>query len=266
MISYKNINSLKEALDIHPKEVISLVGAGGKTTLMSALAKELSNNKGVVITTTTTKIFPPSSSCKSFLFLSPDEDKIVNFIIKDGIKFGHITVCSRILADSGKLKGVDPEFVLKLKKLRPINYIIVEADGASKKPLKAPNPEFEPVIPRSSTLVIPVVGIDALGCKLSEENVFRSKIASKLTGLSLGEAVSAEAIVTLILHPSGIMRGSPDNARIIPFINKIDLHADLAEARDLASKILGAGHPQIDRVVLGHAQLKPPAVEVVFNR
>jgi probable selenium-dependent hydroxylase accessory protein YqeC len=266
LTSIKIINSLKEALDIHPKEVISLVGAGGKTTLMFALAQELSNNRGIVITTTTTKIFPPSSSCKTFLFLSPDEDTIVNFIIKDGIRFGHITVCSRMLADSGKLKGIHPEFVLKLKRLRPINYIIVEANGADRKPLKAPNPEFEPVIPRSSTLVLPVVGIDALGCRLSEENVFRSKIASKLTGLPLGEPVSAEAIVTLILHPSGIMRGSPDQARVIPFINKTDLHGDLSEARDIASKILGAGHPRIDRVVLGQAQLRSPVAEVVFKR
>ena len=266
MTSIKIINSLKEALDIHPKEVISLVGAGGKTTLMFALAQELSNNKGLVITTTTTKIFPPSSSCKSFLFLSPDEDKIVNFIIKDGIKLGHITVCSRILANSGKLKGVNPEFVLKLKKLRPINSIIVEANGADRKPLKAPNPEFEPVIPQSSTLVMPVIGIDALGCRLSEENVFRSEIASKLTGLPLGENVSADTIVNLILHPSGMIRGSPDQARIIPFINKIDLCADLSEARDLASKILEASHPRIDRVVLGQAQFKPPVAGVVFIR
>ena len=60
LTSIKIMNSLKEALDIHPKDVISIVGAGGKTTLMFALARELSNKKGMVITTTTTKIFPPS--------------------------------------------------------------------------------------------------------------------------------------------------------------------------------------------------------------
>jgi probable selenium-dependent hydroxylase accessory protein YqeC len=179
---------------------------------------------------------------------------------------GHITITSELLANSGKLKGINPELVSQLIKLDPVIYIIVEADGAACRPLKAPNPTFEPVIPRSSTLVIPVVGIDALGCKLSEENVFRSEIASKLTGLSLGETVSANTIVDLLLHPSGIIKGSPDQARIIPFINKIDLLADLSEARDLASKILEAGHPQIDRVVLGQAQLKPPVAEVVFKR
>ena len=61
LTSVKTINSLKEAFDIHPKDVISLVGAGGKTTLMFALSRELSLHKEVVITTTTTKIFPPST-------------------------------------------------------------------------------------------------------------------------------------------------------------------------------------------------------------
>jgi len=262
----KPINSLREALDIQPKELVSLVGAGGKTTLMFALARELSDNKGLVITTTTTKIFPPSSSDTPSLIVSREEKEIVDFISKNASKVGHVTIASRLLADSGKLQGISPLLVSRLIKLNLVNYIIVEADGASRRPLKAPNLPLEPVIPQLTSLVIPVVGIDALGCKLSEENVFRSAIASKLTGLALGETVSAETIANLILHPSGITGGSPAQARIIPFINKIDLHADLSIARDLASKTLDKGHLRIDRVVLGQARLNPPVVEVVFKR
>jgi probable selenium-dependent hydroxylase accessory protein YqeC len=266
LISYKNIDSLKEAFEIRPKEIISLVGAGGKTTLMFALSRELTDHKKVVITTTTTKIFPPSSSETPFLLLSREEKEIVDFILKNRSEFDHITIASEKLVASNKLQGINPELVKRLSQLRPVTYVIVEADGAARRPLKAPNPEFEPVIPLSSTLVIPVVGIDALGCRLSEDNVFRSEIASKLTELPLGETVTADTIVNLILHPSGIMRGIPDRARIIPFINKIDLHADLSEARDIASKILEANHFQINQVVLGQAQLNPPVVEVVFKR
>jgi probable selenium-dependent hydroxylase accessory protein YqeC len=144
-----------------------------------------------------------------------------------------------------------------------VNYIIIEADGASKRPLKAPNPEYEPVLPPCTTLVIPMVGIDALGCELSEKNVFRSEIASRLTGIPLGGTVSADAIVNLMLHPSGMTRGSPADARIIPFINKMDLNADRSMARDIGFKILKANHPRIDRVVLGQAQVHPPVAEVI---
>jgi len=44
LISYEGINSLRKALCIHPREIISLVGAG-KITLMLALARELTNSK-----------------------------------------------------------------------------------------------------------------------------------------------------------------------------------------------------------------------------
>jgi len=168
-----------------------------------------------------------------------------------------------VLACSGKLQGIDLLLISKLLTLSAVNCIIVEADGASQKPLKAPDPLFEPVIPQQTSLVIPVVGIDSLGRVLSEENVFRSKIISKLTGLSLGKPISAEAIATLILHPSGLTRGSPEQARIIPVINKIDLHANLSSARDIASKILKANHPKVGRVVLGQAQVHPPVAEVI---
>jgi probable selenium-dependent hydroxylase accessory protein YqeC len=259
------MNNLREAFGIHPKEVISLVGAGGKTTLMFALSRELITHEGVVITTTTTKILPPSPSDAPHLLLSRDRNEIVDFIIKNSEKSGHLSLASEKLISSGKLLGIDPEMISELINLDPVLYIIVEADGAAHKPLKAPNPRYEPVIPLSTSLVIPVIGIDALGCELTEEHVFRSEIAARLTGLSVGDTVSTQAIASLMVHPSGIARGSPNRAKIIPFVNKTDLHTDLSEARSLAFKILEANHSQIDRVVLGQTRLKPPVREVIFK-
>ena len=263
MKSTKTINSLREAFDIRPGEVISLVGAGGKTTLMFALSQELITPERSVITTTTTKIFPPSQSDTSFLLLSREEKEIVDFILKNGNRFGQITIASEKLVDSGKLQGINPKLVTRLSKLSPVIYTIVEADGAARRSLKAPNPVFEPVIPQDTSLVIPVVGIDALGCELIEEHVFRSEIVAKLTGMALGEIVSSDTIAILMTHPAGMAKGSPVHARIIPFINKVDLDFSLLMAENLASKILAGKHPQIDRVVLGQAKLHPPVVEVI---
>ena len=107
------------------------------------------------------------------------------------------------------------------------------------------------------------MGVDALGCKLTEEAVFRPENVSKLTGLSLGDTVSAEAIALLITHPQGIIKGSPTDARIVPLVNKVDLDDGIAKGRELASKILEKGHPQIERVVLGQVQLPEPVMEVI---
>ncbi len=255
------ITSLKEAFDIHYGDVISLVGAGGKTTLMSALAKELSATGEPVVTTTTTKIFnwqAPGSS----LIVEPDEEKMIAQLVPELKKHRHITLAREKLIDEGKLKGISPELVARLAEMEQIAYIIVEADGAARKPLKAPN-ATEPVIPQNTSLVIAIVGIDALGLKLTEENVFRPEIASRLTGLPLGSVISADAITTLLIHPEGIIKGSPAHARIIPLINKVDLVKDTTEAEGLARKILESGHPQIERVVLGQVQYTEPVVEII---
>ena len=262
----KTVTTLKEALEIRPKEIISLVGAGGKTTLMFALARELTQKGKAVITSTTTKIFPPSSSETACVFVSKDEGEVVDFILKNAGTKGCITIGSELLADSRKLKGVSPSLVSRVIGLNAVDYVIIEADGASQRPLKAPNPEYEPVVPSSTTVVIPVVGIDALGSQLSEERVFRSEIASRLTGVPLGEVVTADTIARLVLHPSGLATGSPAEARIIPLINKVDLTPDLTAARDVAGKILASEHPRIDRVVLGQAQVHPPVAEVLYRQ
>ena len=252
---------LKEALDINLGEVISLVGGGGKTTLMFALAQELASSGSCVVTTTTTKIFEPLPSQTPLLLLGTDEEKMIKSLIQNMHKYRHITLARERLP-SGKLEGISPDLVGRLARMNRVSYIIVEADGAAHRPLKAPD-STEPVIPSNTSLLIPMVGVDAVGCRLTEENVFRPQIVSELIGLPLGEVISAESIAFLITHHQGIIKGSPNCARIVPFINKVDLDKGLAKARDLASKILAMGRPRVKQVVLGQAQLTEPVIEVI---
>jgi probable selenium-dependent hydroxylase accessory protein YqeC len=255
---------LNEALDVRPGEVVSLVGGGGKTTLMFALARELASSGGCVVTTTTTKIFEPSSSETPLLLLETDEGELMRLLLDSLGEHRHVTLASGRLA-SGKLNGVSPEFVVKLAELRQVSFIVVEADGAAHRSLKAPNPT-EPVIPINTSLVIPVVGVDAVGCRLTEKDVFRPEIVSNLLGLPLGEVISPDAIAFLITHHQGIIKGSPERARIVPFINKVDLDEGLSKGRDLADKILAMRHSRIERVVLGQAQSPEPVIEVISQK
>ena len=255
---------LKEALDIKPGEVISLVGGGGKTTLMFTLAQELTSSGESVITTTTTKIREPSSSETPLLLLEAAEEQLVRALLQNVDKYRHITLASERLTPR-KLRGVSPELVTRVAELNQVSYIIVEADGAAQKSLKAPTP-YEPVIPDNTSLVVPMVGIDAVDCRLTKEDVFRPEIVSRLLKLPLGEVISAEAITLLMTHPQGLTKGSPAQTRIVPFINKVDLDKGLSKARDLASKILAMGHPQIERVILGQAQLPEAVVAVISSK
>ena len=252
---------LKDALEVRPGEVISLVGSGGKTSIMFALAKELAAAGGCVITTTTTKIFEPLLTDTPLVIAAKDEAELVSRFIKNAPHYHHITLAKERL-DSGKLDGISPELVEKLAGIPVVSQVIVEADGAAQRPLKAPN-DTEPVIPGNTSLVIAVVGVDAVGCRLHEVEVFRAGIAAKLLGLPLGAALPLAAIATLVTHQQGIAKGSPKKARIIPFINKIDRNGGLVWGRELAREILAVGHPGIKYVLLGQARLAEPVVEII---
>jgi len=253
--------TLKEAFGIRPGEVISLVGAGGKTTLMSALARELCDGNESVITTTTTKIFEWQAPGEK-LIIEADENKMLELAVQALQQYRHITLASKKMPDVNKLDGISPQMIIKLADLEQVDYIIIEADGAARKPLKAPN-ATEPVIPSNTSLVIAIVGIDALNKKLDRENVFRPEIVSKLTGLAIREPVTPDAITTLVTHNKGITKGSPSGARIIPVINKMDITKSGAEAEALAYKILEVEHPEIERVVLCQLQSVEPVVDII---
>jgi probable selenium-dependent hydroxylase accessory protein YqeC len=83
--------------------MISLVGAGGKTSLMFALAKDLQHRKKKVITTTTTKIFQPGPEESPKVILG-GIDALKE--IESGLALhGHITWAAESIADH-KLRGV----------------------------------------------------------------------------------------------------------------------------------------------------------------
>jgi probable selenium-dependent hydroxylase accessory protein YqeC len=249
------------ALGISEHRVISLVGSGGKTTIMFALARELVSLGKRVVTTTTTMILIPTNQQSPHLVLGTEEATIIDEVQNKMNLYQHVTVAGRKL-DDFKLKGIEPEVVDKLADSKNISHIIVEADGSAGRPLKAPN-ENEPVIPSSTSLVIAVGGIDGLGEVFDEDVVFRSQIASALLDESLGQIITVGLAARLLAHPQGIIKGTPEKAQIVYFINKLGPESSLPQASELAHLILETGNPQVKRVVLGQAQSDDPVLEVI---
>jgi probable selenium-dependent hydroxylase accessory protein YqeC len=257
------IGLLTGALNIKAREVISLVGAGGKTTLMFRLAKELLLGGKKVLTTTTTKILEPTANETPFLFIDPDEGKIKEFVRGHLDQYHHITI-ARERIGSGKLKGVSSNLVDDLWSSSVMDTMIIEADGAAGRPVKAPR-EGEPVIPSSTTLVVAILGIDAVEMELGEENVFQAERVSRMTGILMGERMTDEAVAVLMTHSEGIFKGAPPLSRVIAFLNKVDIPDGIAKAKRVAEKILDRKNCRIERVVLGQLKNEPPVVEVIFQ-
>jgi probable selenium-dependent hydroxylase accessory protein YqeC len=257
-------HSLIESLDLRAREVMSLVGAGGKTTFMFRLAKELLLAGKKVVTTTTTKILEPSSEETPCLFVHSDEEKLKQLALQHIDQFRHVTLARERL-ESRKLKGISPDLVSLLCNSRGIDMMIIEADGAAGRPVKAPR-EWEPVIPSRTTLVIGLLGVDGVEKELNEENLFQAERISELTGTPMGEKMTCEGMAILMVHPQGIFKGAPHSSRRVAFINKVDVPEGMIWGRAIGEEILKKGFPQIERVVLGQLKSEPPVAEVMFRK
>lgn len=248
----------EEAFSLREREIISLVGGGGKTTLMFALGRELSIRRKGILLTTTTKIWDPEPLDEFSLFLSARLERVKEWVKENLGRYRYLLVAQDKL-DNGKLQGIPPPWTPELFSIPGVSYIIIEADGAAGRPLKAPR-EGEPVIPAETTLLIPMVGIDALGKPLHEDYVFRSRIATEILKEKEGTEVK-EAMIGRLL--AATLRNKPREARVIPFINKIDLPGGLEKGRILARNLLESVSPQIERVILGQAREAPIVREIV---
>jgi probable selenium-dependent hydroxylase accessory protein YqeC len=245
----KPLISLTEALAIGAREHIALVGAGGKTTLMFALASELQRKGRHLITSTTTKVwYEEALQAPGVLFAEANASWVKE--LKAGLATGGHVFLGKSLIKSGKVDGIVPSLADRLFQQTEVEYLLVEADGSAGRPVKAPAPH-EPVIPKSVTEVVAVLGLEAIGRKLEPDIVFRHNLVANITGLHLGEELSVQALSKLFLHPDGLFKGSPASAKRVAFLNKLDVLPEGQKAMMLADLILSDQISQVARVVIG---------------
>lgn len=248
--------TLIEAFRITRGNLVALVGAGGKTSTMYALAREAKSRGFKVVLTTTTRIYLPRGVNTPGVLLE-DSPGIVDRVREQ------LCNCFVVLAGSGltaekKILGLDKGLAGKFLEAGA-DLVVAEADGAAGMPFKAPG-EGEPVIPPDTTLVIPVVGIDCLGLPLSGGSIHRPEIVARLTGASIGGQVNSGTVAGVFLSPGGYRKDVPEGSRWEPFINKVESAGELRAARELAGLLIKGG---ADRVVIGSALSGDPVREVV---
>ena len=261
---------ISEALDLKERAFISLVGAGGKSTIFSRLTDELAHKNKRMILTTTTKMFTWQLApfIKKGKLIEGHNEEIIQESIKKYFslknKAARLAVIGEKIEDNGeeKMAGPPPDWLDQWWEDKLADYFLIEADGAAGRSVKAPA-SHEPVIPLSTTNLVGVIGIDALGLSLREENVFRSEIFSRLTGLNLGEKVGIEALAFLICHPEGLFKGAPPGCRRHLFINKAENAEDQKRAEELAFQVLKICHRRISDIIIGAAGQKEVVVELI---
>lgn len=231
------------AFGITRGELVAIVGGGGKTTLRDLLAADAHWRNWRVINTTTTKSAAPEGIAAERCVLEADPDRRTAAVcaMLDRERYAFV-VSAREHAH--RFIGVDPDWLESVRSRADL--VVAEADGARKKPLKAPA-DYEPVIPRSASLVIAVVGAEVIGEPIDETRVHRLPLFSAATGLKAGDRLDPEALASFIESSRGYRKSVPDGARFIPFINKVS-RAQTGMLESLLAA-LGSG-----RVVWGEAR------------
>lgn len=246
---------LSKALGLNRGDIISLVGAGGKTTAMYRLACELAAEGWRVVTTTTTMIRLEERGEQTIL--EPQETRLLESVEAALERHSHITVATGLREDEGKLMGVEPSLVDEMVALPMVDVVIVEADGAKGRSLKGPA-VYEPVIPSGTSILVPIAALDALGQRLDDKIAHRPEIVARLANVELGQVITPEMVFGILTHPEGGIKNAPDQARIIPLINKVTA-AEMKPAREIAQLLLTSS--RVQRVLLGAVAEEDPIKE-----
>ncbi len=210
-------------------ELLSFVGAGGKTTTIFKLAKELrALNKKVLVTTSTAIYYPKKR----------DYDKIIlndcsfSLNMLAGISYGTITVIGKNISRENKLVGLDRESIDRIYENQIFDYILVEADGSKRRPIKAPA-NHEPVIPKNTDKIIGVIGMDAINKKINEANVHRTELFCKITKSKMEEEINLRTVIELIKDKEGLFKDSPMKSKRYVLLNKVDTEKRQVKAIEL---------------------------------
>lgn len=202
-----SLDRFVDVLQAARREHVALIGGGGKTTLLHALGSQLGGSR---VLTTTTVMGHDQHGDLPVVFPTSDGD------VARAARNRAVIVWRRI--EGQKAKGVAPEDCDRWFDL--VDHVVVEADGARQRPFKAPAP-YEPVVPATATLLVSVIGADALGRVIADQCHRPLRVAA-LAGCTPYERLSATHAASVLLHHRGALRAKPAGARLVVVINKVD--------------------------------------------
>lgn len=168
------------------KHIISLVGGGGKSTLLEYLARCFAARGLRTAIMTTTRMACPAHVCMSM------EDCYACW------ERGEYAACGE-RTENGKFRA--PQAAMMRRLLEQTEVLIVEADGSHRLACKAPA-EHEPVILPESDIVIGVMGLEVMGRAVGEV-CHRPQYVCALLGCGMDHLLTAADMARILISESG---------------------------------------------------------------
>lgn len=162
--------------------IVALVGAGGKTTVLSKLV-EYGRLKGQpIVVTTTTRLY--ESQVAHYEPIYTHNINEADEYCTDRLLHGYCGAWFTGITGT-KVDSLDCDLIDGLSKLHPNWQIVVEADGAKEKWLKAPK-TTEPIIPSLTKTTIGLVNLQMLGAPLDDEHVHNIELVQDIVKRDMG--------------------------------------------------------------------------------
>jgi molybdenum cofactor cytidylyltransferase len=203
---------LADEFGLRERDLVSFVGAGGKTTTMFSLGAELRARSNTVVITTTTRM--AASQTAPGLVVMPDP------------------------YEPSKVMGPGLAWIASAFADSSIDYVLVEADGAKHRAVKAPA-GYEPVIPLSTTLVVCVIGAGALD-RVIEDQAHRPLRVAAAARCSPYDRLTPERAARLLSSDIGGCKNVPEHARFVVAITNV--YEKTADAADQLQRLLRDAH------------------------
>lgn len=211
--------------DFLPREgghVLSVMGSGGKTSLILALSTLYQSLDIPVILTTTTQseILPDvpvfeekELSGRVGASESPD-DLPSAFFLSGGLN------------SSGKWAGISSGMVDELGALFPDRIVLVEVDGSAEMPVKI-HKDGEPVWPERTSLALIVMGAAAVGDPVKEVvHRFGRQPSKALESLKEWENLEWDHLQDILQGPGGYLEQVPEGVPAMLILTGMDTQDD----------------------------------------
>lgn len=235
------MKTLIDLFNIKKGDIISIVGTGGKTTLLYQLGKELKSQCRVLLTTST-KIIKPSDENYDYIYTCMEDYISDRIYRKNGI-----TVLSKsINNENQKLLGID-DVDLELV-INDYDVIVIEADGSRNLPLKGWKKHEPPILLRTNK-TIGVFPIYILGEKISRDKIYGYEEFEIFLGNK--DNIDNEVVGKICSHRNGVFKNS--KGELYFYINAADTDEDLNKAFKLAEYLKNfiVGNPYDFKICIG---------------
>lgn len=227
----------RRAMRLGPSPRLAIVGAGGKTSLLFRLADDYKQQGETPLLTATTHLSLDQAQLADHHVIWRAGSSLPDLVANSGHGSWLFTGPP---AERNRLGPLPPDILNELRLLADAHALplLIEADGARLRPLKAPA-AHEPAIPEFACEVAVLAGLGGVDRPLDASTVHRPERFAALSGLQPGERITTEAVAQVLADPEGGLRNIPDGARRLVVLNQANSATSRARAATLGRRLLG---------------------------